>query len=269
MPLPPDPVCYEIYVRSFADSDGDGVGDIPGITSRLDHLAELGVDALRLTPVFRSPQRDFGYDVSDHLAVHHEYGTVADLEELVDGAHRRNLAVLLDMVLPHTSDRHPWFRTHPDRYIWADRVPNNWISVFGGSAWEWDERQGQFYYHRFYPEQPGLDWTNPEVREAMHGVVRHWVDRGIDAFRLDAFDGLCVDPALRDEPPASAEDLELRGQDAWADYWSLQHVHTCDLPGVIDELRAWPGTGAGGTRCGIRCSGPPGAASPAAPPGCR
>jgi alpha-glucosidase len=246
VPLPPDPVVYEVYVRSFADSDGDGVGDIVGITSRLDYLADLGVDALWLTPVFCSPQRDFGYDVSDYLAIHDEYGALADLDALVEGAHRRDLAVVLDMVLAHTSNQHPWFRSHPERYIWADQIPNNWISVFGGSAWQWDEQQGQYFYHRFYPEQPSLDWSNPSVREAMHGIVQHWVDRGIDAFRLDAFDGLCVDPAMRDEPPARAEDLEYRGQDSWADYWSLQHVNTCNLPKVIDELRwltaAFPAT---------------------------
>jgi alpha-glucosidase len=234
--LPRDPVLYEIYVRSFSDSDGDGVGDIRGITSRLDYLAALGVDGIWLTPIFASPQFDFGYDVSDYRAVHGEYGTVADVDELIDQAHRHGIAVVLDMVLAHTSIRHPWFRGNPERYVWAERRPNNWLSVFGGSAWTWHPERGRYYYHRFYAEQPNLDWNNAEVRDAMMEVLAFWVDRGVDGFRLDALDGLAVDPRLRDEPPAGPKDLEGRENDSWAAYWSLDHVHTTNLPKVLDEL---------------------------------
>jgi alpha-glucosidase len=234
--LPRDPVLYEVYVRSFSDSDGDGVGDIPGITSRLGYLSALGVDGIWLTPIFASPQFDFGYDVSDYRAVHPAYGTLADIDELLDQAHRHGIAVVLDMILAHTSIQHPWFRRNPERYVWAERPPNNWLSVFGGPAWALDRERGRYYYHRFYAEQPHLDWSNAEVRDAMLDVLAFWVDRGVDGFRLDALDGLAVDPRLRSEPPTASADLEGRENDGWAAYWSLDHVHTTNLPKVLEEL---------------------------------
>ena len=168
-----DAVVYQIYPRSFQDSDGDGVGDLPGIASRLDHLEWLGVDALWLSPIFPSPGADLGYDVSDYVEVDPLFGSLADLDALIAESHRRGLRVLLDLVASHTSIEHPWFREHPDWYVWADgdEPPNNWLASFGGSAWSRDERTGRWYLHSFYPEQPDLDWRNPEVREAIAGVV--------------------------------------------------------------------------------------------------
>jgi alpha-glucosidase len=208
-------VVYQIYPRSFQDSDGDGIGDLEGIRSRLDHLAWLGVDALWMSPIYPSPLADFGYDVSDYTDIDPAFGTLDDFDALVGSAHDRGLRVLMDMVPCHTSIEHPWFREHPDWYIWADR-PNNWISAFGGSAWT--ERDGRFYLHSFYPEQPDLDWRNPELVDAMQRVLRFWLDRGGDGYRVDAIDRLLKDRQLRDDPPASeAYGLPLRhGLDALA-----------------------------------------------------
>jgi alpha-glucosidase len=246
VPLPPDPVLYEIYVRSFFDSNGDGVGDIPGITEKLDYLGKLGVDGIWLTPVFESPQFDFGYDVSDYFRLHYEYGTISDFKKLIHEAHIRRISVVLDIILGHTSIQHPWFRGHPDRYIWSPSIPNNWLSVFGGPAWTFDEVTGLFYYHRFYSEQPNLNWNNAEVRTAMHEILRFWIDLGVDGFRLDSLDGLVVDHRMRNEPPCSKADLEGRENDTWAEFWSLEHLYTSNLPQVIDELslltRAFPNT---------------------------
>jgi alpha-glucosidase len=235
--LPQDPVLYEVYVRSFADSDGDGIGDIRGITSHLDHFAKLGVDGIWLTPIFKSPQFDFGYDISDYRDIHEEFGTLDDVDELIQAAHDRNIAVVLDMVLNHTSIAHPWFRDHPERYHWADDVPNNWLSVFGGSAWEYDAPSGRYYYHRYYKEQPSLNWDNPEVREAMHEIVRFWVSRGVDGFRLDSLDGLAVDPQRKDEPPAESAGMIGREKDNWAAFWTLDHIYTSNLPQVAEEIK--------------------------------
>jgi glycosidase len=199
---PDEPVIYQVYPRSFQDSDGDGVGDLAGIRSRLDHLVDLGADAVWLSPIYPSPLADFGYDVSDYTAVDPVYGTLADFDALVSAVHERGLRLLLDIVPCHTSIEHPWFREHPDWYIWADE-PNNWLGAFGGSAWTYHEGRGRYYLHSFYPEQPDLDWRNPEVVEAMHGVLRFWLDRGADGYRLDAIDRLLKDPELRDDPPAS------------------------------------------------------------------
>ena len=195
----PDPVIYQIYPRSFQDSDGDGVGDLGGVRSRLDHLVELGVDALWLSPIYPSPMADFGYDVADYTDVDPAYGSLSDFDELIARAHERGLEVLLDLVPCHTSIEHPWFREHPDWYIWAER-PNNWISAFGGSAWA--PRDGRYYLHSFYPEQPDLDWRNPAVVAAMQDVFRFWLGRGADGYRIDAIDRLLKDPELRDDPPA-------------------------------------------------------------------
>jgi alpha-glucosidase len=200
-----DAVVYQIYPRSFQDSDGDGVGDLPGIASRLDHLEWLGVDAIWLSPIYESPGADLGYDVSDHAAVDPLFGSLADLDALIADCHSRGIRVLLDLVASHTSIEHPWFREHPDWYVWADgdRPPNNWLASFGGPAWTRDERTGRWYLHSFYPEQPDLDWRNPEVRAAVAAVIRFWRERGIDGFRLDAIERAMKDPELRDDPAAS------------------------------------------------------------------
>ena len=198
-------VVYQIYPRSFQDSDGDGVGDLRGIARRLDHLVDLGVNAFWLSPIYPSPLADFGYDVSDYADIDPRLGTLTDFDELVSAAHRRGLRVLLDLIPNHTSIEHPWFREHPDWYVWSPSAgpPNNWVSAFGGPAWSRDELSGRWYLHSFYPEQPDLDWRHPEVVEAMQDVLRFWLDRGVDGFRLDAIDRLLKDEQLRDEPPAA------------------------------------------------------------------
>jgi alpha-glucosidase len=239
-------VIYEIYPRSFQDSDGDGIGDLNGITRRLDYLRALGVDAIWISPMFPSPQIDFGYDVSDYENVDPQYGTLADLDRLIARAGKRHIRVLLDMVVNHTSDRHPWFiesassRTSPkhDWYVWSDgkldaagrRIPpNNWVSLFGGSAWEWVPAVQQYYYHKFYRQQPDLNWRNPAVEQQMFDAMRFWLDRGIAGFRLDAVPTLFEDPQLRDEPV-------LPGLNAQGDP-NLQHIYTDDLPEVHDTMR--------------------------------
>jgi alpha-glucosidase len=207
-------VVYQVYPRSFQDSDGDGIGDLPGIEARLDHLAWLGVDALWMSPIFPSPMHDFGYDVSDYTDVDPVFGSLTDFDSLVAAARARGLDVLLDLVPCHTSIEHPWFREHPDWYIWTD-APNNWIAAFGGSAWS--ARDGRYYLHSFYPEQPDLDWRNPEVIAAMQDVLRFWIERGAAGYRVDAIDRLLKDPQLRDDPlatepfglPVSEEEAKL------------------------------------------------------------
>jgi alpha-glucosidase len=193
-------VVYQVYPRSFQDSNGDGVGDLAGVRARLDHLVWLGVDALWLSPIYPSPLADFGYDVSDYTDVDPVFGDLDDFSALARDAHARGLRLLLDLVPGHTSIEHPWFREHPDWYIWRDR-PNNWVSAFGGSAWA--PLDGRFYLHSFYPEQADLDWRNPAVVAAMQDVLRFWLDRGVDGYRVDAIDRILKDPQLRDDPPAS------------------------------------------------------------------
>jgi alpha-glucosidase len=206
-------VFYEVYPRSFADSNGDGLGDLNGITSKLDYLRKLGVEAIWITPCFPSPQVDFGYDVSDYVNIDPIYGTLADFDHLVSEAKKRDIRVILDFVVNHTSDQHPWFidskssRTsaHRDWYIWRDgkglgQPPNNWLSTFGLSAWKYDPTSQQYYYHYFYPEQPDLNWRNPAVKKAMFDVTRFWYKRGVAGFRLDAVDSLFEDPNLTDNP---------------------------------------------------------------------
>jgi alpha-glucosidase len=229
-----DAVVYQIYPRSFQDSDGDGIGDLRGVVQRLDYLSYLGVDAFWLSPIYPSPLADFGYDVSDYTEVDRVFGSLADLDALVRAAHERGLRVLLDLVPSHTSIEHPWFREHPDWYIWSpiDGPPNNWASAFGGPAWSRDERSGRWYLHTFYPEQPDLDWRNPAVVRAMQDVLRFWLDRGVDGFRVDAVNGLVKDAELRDDPPASgAFPLPLVGESA-----TLEHVYSANRPEVAEVL---------------------------------
>jgi alpha-glucosidase len=191
-------VFYEIYVRSFADSDGDGVGDLPGIRSRLPYVKELGVDALWLTPFYPSPGADHGYDVADYTDVDPRFGTLADFDALLADAHELGLRVTVDVVPNHTSNEHPWFRERPDYYVWADE-PNNWPSTFGGSAWTFDDARGRYYLHLFAPEQPDLDWHNQAVHAEFERILRFWLERGVDGFRIDVAHALYKDPALRDE----------------------------------------------------------------------
>jgi len=235
-------VIYEIYPRSFQDSNGDGVGDINGITSRLDYLHDLGIGAIWITPMYPSPLVDFGYDVSDYTAIDPLYGTMADFDHLVAEAKKRNIRVIMDFVPNHTSDQHPWFkesrssRNNPKRdwYIWRDgrgpgQPPNNWQSWFGHSAWQFDPTTGQYYYHHFYVQQPDLNWRNPEVRKAMYDAMRFWLDRGVAGFRLDAVSRLFEDPNLHDDPI-------LPGKNAYGDP-NIQHKYTDNLPGIHDVLR--------------------------------
>jgi alpha-glucosidase len=214
-----DAVVYQIYPRSFCDSDGDGVGDLRGITSKVPELAELGVDALWLSPIFRSPMKDFGYDVSDYCAVDPVFGTDADLDELIAALHERGMRLLLDWVPNHTSDQHPWFvesrasrdAAKRDWYVWRDPAPgggppNDWIAAFKGvPAWTLDEATGQYYLHVFLPEQPDLNWANPEVEAAMHATLRHWLDRGVDGFRADVVHLIGKGTALPELPPERAK----------------------------------------------------------------
>jgi alpha-glucosidase len=197
-------VVYQIYPRSFQDSNGDGEGDLQGIIARLDHVVALGADAIWLSPFYPSPLADGGYDVADYRAVDPRFGSLQDADALIAAAHERGLKVLFDVVPCHTSIEHPWFREHPDWYVWSDRAgpQNNWRSAFGGPAWSRDPISGRWYLHSFYPEQPDLNWRNPDVPQAFGDVLRFWLDRGVDGFRIDALDRILKDPQMRDDPPA-------------------------------------------------------------------
>ncbi len=241
-------IIYQIYPRSFQDSDGDGVGDLAGIAGRMDYLAGLGVDAVWISPFYPSPMADFGYDVADYVGVDPLFGTMEDFDALIAAAHARDIKVVLDFVPNHSSDRHAWFkesrasRDNPKRdwYIWRDPAPdggppNNWISNFGGPAWSLDEATGQYYHHAFLAEQPDLNWRNPAVREAMYGAMRFWLDRGVDGFRVDVIWHLIKDAALRDNPPNPGYEP---GQ---AEINRFLQVHSADQPEVhevIAEMRA-------------------------------
>jgi alpha-glucosidase len=227
-----DAVVYQIYPRSFQDSDGDGIGDLRGITARLDHVASLGVDAIWLSPIYPSPMADFGYDITDHTGVDPVYGTLEDYDELVQAAHRRDLRLLMDLVPCHTSIKHPWFREHPDWYVWADKPPNNWRASFGGPAWERDEQTGRYYLHSFYAEQPDLNWRNPEVVAAMQDVVRFWLERGADGYRVDAIDRLLKDPEMRDDPPATQPSVFPLQEE----YATLEHLYSVNAPDIGSAL---------------------------------
>ena len=244
-------VIYEIYPRSFQDSNGDGIGDLNGITSRLDYLKGLGIDAIWLTPIYPSPQVDFGYDISDYTGIDSQYGSLQDFDRLVSEARKRNIGIIMDLVLNHTSDQHPWFkesassRTNPkaDWYMWHDakmvnghrEPPNNWESVFGHSAWQWDPARQQYYYHRFYIQQPDLNWNNPQVRKAMYDVERFWIRHGVAGFRLDAITSLFEDPQDRDEAYVLGPDGKPL-INAYGDK-VVQTNLTDDLPEVNDVLR--------------------------------
>ncbi len=235
-------VIYEIYPRSFQDSNGDGVGDINGITSRLDYVRDLGIDAIWISPMYPSPLVDFGYDISDYTAIDPLYGTLADFDRMVSEAKKRNIRVIMDFVPNHTSEQHPWFaesrssRTNPKRdwYVWRDgkgpgQPPNNWQSWFGHSAWQLDPATKQHYYHHFYTEQPDLNWRNPQVRKAMYDAMRFWLDRGVAGFRIDAVSRLFEDPNLHDDPI-------LPGKNAYGDP-NIAHKYTDNLPEVHEVLR--------------------------------
>jgi alpha-glucosidase len=238
---------YQIYPRSFADSNGDGIGDLPGITQRLDYVARLGVDAIWLSPFFTSPMRDFGYDVADHCDVDPVFGTLADFDALLERAHALELKVIIDLVYSHSSDQHQWFRESrssrgrpkADWYVWADAKadgspPNNWQSVFGGPAWTWDARRCQYYLHNFLPQQPDLNVHNPAVQDALLEVARFWLDRGVDGFRMDAINFAMHDPQLRDNPPAPPGNKRTRPFDFQQHIYNQSHP---DIVKFVERLR--------------------------------
>ena len=248
-------VIYQIYPRSYRDANGDGIGDLPGITEKLDYLADtLGIDAIWLSPFYPSPMVDFGYDVSDYTNVDPIFGTLADFDALIAAAHGRGLKVVIDFVPNHTSDQHPWFkesrssRTNPKRdwYIWRDpkpdgTPPNNWLSVFGGPAWTFDPHTGQYYLHSFLKEQPDLNWRNPEVKAAMFDAMRFWLRRGVDGFRIDVAHFIMKDPDLRDNPPNPDYGKPKTDYKPMGEYDSLLHVNDLGHPDVhqtFRELRA-------------------------------
>lgn len=240
-------IFYQIYPRSFQDSNGDGVGDLRGVIQRLPYLRELGVDALWLSPVFPSPMEDFGYDISDYTGIDPLFGSLADFDAMVAAAHGLGLKVILDLVPNHTSDQHPWFiesrssrdSAKRDWYIWRDPKdeggpPTNWLSEFGGSAWEFDTHTGQYYYHAFLRSQPDLNWRNSDVRRAMHDVMRFWLLRGVDGFRVDVMWHLIKDELLRDNPPNPAY---VEGQQPYQQLIPLYSTDRPEVHGVVAELR--------------------------------
>src|SRR5579862_2239641 len=254
-------VFYELYPRSFADSNNDGIGDLNGITAKLDYLKDLGVNAIWITPCYPSPQVDFGYDVSDYENIDPMYGTLQDFDRLAGEAHKRGIRIIMDFVMNHTSDQHPWFkesrssRDNPKRdwYIWRNgkgetatdkggvpndrssslgskgQPPNNWQSWFGHSAWQWDEKTRQYYYHYFYVQQPDLNWRNPEVHTAMMGVLDFWMKKGVSGFRIDAVSRLFEDPDLHDDPYKP-------GYNVYGDR-NIEHKYTDNYPQVHDVLK--------------------------------
>ncbi|WP_248448399.1 alpha-glucosidase family protein [Sinorhizobium meliloti] len=244
-------VIYQVYPRSFQDTDGDGMGDLRGVTRRLPHIASLGVDAIWLSPFFTSPQADMGYDVSDYCDVDPMFGTLADFDEMLAEAHRLGLKVIIDQVISHTSDRHPWFvesrssRTNPkaDWYVWADpkpdgTAPNNWLSIFGGPGWEWDGVRRQYYLHNFLSSQPDLNFHNPGVQEAVLATVRFWLDRGVDGFRLDTANFYFHDRLLRDNPPLVPDpDATSRDAPEVNPYGMQDHLYDKTQPENLDFLR--------------------------------
>ncbi|MBX3607786.1 MAG: alpha-glucosidase [Piscinibacter sp.] len=244
-------VIYQIYPRSFQDSNGDGIGDLPGITRRLEHIAKLGADAVWLSPFFKSPMKDFGYDISDYRDVDPMFGTLDDFKQLVERAHALGLKVMVDQVYSHSSDQHPWFvesrasRDNPkaDWYVWAEpkedgTPPNNWLSIFGGSAWQWDTRRRQYYLHNFLASQPDLNIQNPVVRDAVLDTVRFWLDLGVDGLRLDAINFCCHDPQLRSNPGSGEPDGTVATVSRSNPYAWQQHLYDRNRPEALDFLRA-------------------------------
>jgi alpha-glucosidase len=247
-------VIYQIYPRSFADSNGDGIGDLPGITVRLDHIAALGADAIWLSPIFKSPMKDFGYDVSDYNDIDPMFGTLADFQALIDRAHALGMKVMIDQVLSHCSDQHPWFvesrssRDNPkaDWYVWADAKddgtpPNNWLSVFGGSSWQWDTRRRQYYLHNFLASQPDLNFHHPEVQDALLASVKFWLEMGVDGYRLDAINFCFHDAELRSNPGLGPPDGSNPTVQASNPYAWQRHVYDRSRPealGFLQRMRA-------------------------------
>lgn len=243
---------YQIYPRSFFDTNGDGIGDLPGITEKLDYIASLGVDGIWISPFFTSPMKDFGYDVSDYHDVDPMFGSLEDFKTMLVKAHKLNLKVIIDLVLSHTSDQHPWFKDPPkkDWYIWADprpdmfgeRVPpNNWVSVFGGPAWTYDENRGQYYLHNFLPEQPDLNFHNPDVQNAMLDVCKFWLYIGVDGFRLDVVNFYFHDRELRDNPPRDADlgpATQYEGDDPYSAQNHIYDKTRPENPIFIQRVRA-------------------------------
>lgn len=241
-------IIYQIYPRSFQDSNGDGVGDLPGILSRLDYLQWLGVNAVWISPIYESPMADFGYDISDYCSIHPLFGSLSDFDKLLEEIHRRGMKLILDLVPNHTSNQHPWFlesrssrdNAKRDWYIWKDAradgsPPNNWLSVFGGSGWEWDDKTHQYYYHAFLKEQPDLNWRNPDLQQAMFNAMRFWLDKGVDGFRVDVMWHMIKDNQLRDNPPNPDY------QPHQATYEKHLPVHSTDQAEVHDIVRLMRG----------------------------
>ncbi|XP_066137446.1 maltase 1-like [Euwallacea fornicatus] len=241
-------IFYQIYPRSFKDSDGDGDGDIQGIIQKLDHFTTLGIDAVWLSPIYKSPQVDNGYDISDYRDIDSMYGTLSDLKELLERAHERGLKIILDYVPNHTSDQHEWFKASVNRtppydeyYIWHNATyvdgerlpPNNWLSTFRGSAWEWNEERQQYYYHQFAPAQPDLNYRNPAVVQEMKDILTYWLDFGVDGFRMDAVPPLFEDELFRDEPASDADNLDPD------DPGTLNHIYTTNLNETYDMIYQW------------------------------
>jgi glycosidase len=252
-------VVYQVYPRSFKDSNGDGIGDLDGITAKLDYLADLGIDAVWLSPFYPSPMKDFGYDVSDYTDVDPIFGDLAAFDRLIHGIHARGLRLIIDWVPNHSSDQHPWFaesrasrdNAKADWYVWADPkpdggLPNNWLAYFGGPAWEFEPRRGQYYLHSFLPEQPDLNWRNPAVRAAMLDTLRFWLERGVDGFRVDVAHFIMKDPDMRDNPPNLASEGKpgkKEGElDKWLHLYDRGHadVHGCyrDIRVLLDSYSA-------------------------------
>lgn len=243
-------VIYQIYPRSYQDSNGDGVGDLLGIVAKLPHIASLGADAIWISPFFTSPMKDFGYDVSDYCDVDPLFGSLADFDQLIAAAHALGLKVMIDLVLSHTSDQHPWFaesrasRDNPkgDWYVWADpqpdgTPPNNWLSIFGGPAWQWDARREQYYFHNFLTSQPDLNFHSAEVQEALLDVARFWLERGVDGFRLDTINFYFCDKELRSNPPLGPADRNASIAPAVNPYNHQLHIHDKNQPENIEFLR--------------------------------
>ena len=243
-------VIYQIYPRSYQDSNGDGIGDLLGIVQRLPYIASLGVDAIWISPFFMSPMKDFGYDVSDYCDVDPMFGSLADFDAVVDTAHRLGIKVMIDLVLSHTSDQHPWFvQSRVDRtndkanwYVWAEpkpdgTPPNNWLSIFGGSAWQWDARREQYYLHNFLVSQPDLNFHEPQVQEALLDVARFWLHRGVDGFRLDTINFYIHDKKLRDNPPLPKEKRNATIAPSVNPYNHQEHLYDKNQPENLDFLR--------------------------------